>query len=501
MVVGTGVNSMKGGLSAGHLILRFTFRIFASHGLLRSRKLIIALAAALFIALPRAFAQPVDKPADANGGSRVEQGEARRRGNGPGNKPEREQWFMDLGFCMYVTWGLDSQLGLVVSHSLAGASDDYVDRFFGELPRTFNPKQFDAEYLVRLAKLCGARYLVFTPKYHCGFCMYDTATTDFNIMNTPYGKDVTKMIADECHRQGVALGFYFSPDDFWFIHKQGLMITRGRPEVKPKNNRELMAYGQRQLRELLTKYGKIDVLYIDGDSTGLKKLAWQLQPEILITRGQMKSPEQAVPEDIVPGPWESAFTFGTQWQYKPTNERFKTGTELIDLLIEIRAKGGNLALCFDPEPTGALQDEEVRRFLEIGLWNFINHEAIYEVRPAEVCRDGDVWFTRSKDGKAIYAIVTKTIWPFGQWQNLTLTKVKATPGTEIEMLGQSGKALEYDTNTIPKTTWTQDKDGLHIRAMRAQRIYHSDYFNDPATWPNPWPNPFVFKISGAEIAR
>jgi alpha-L-fucosidase len=461
----------------------------------------VACSLALDLLTVAAVSQPVDMPPDPNGGLGVEQADRRRKGGGAGNKPEREQWFMDLGFCVYITWGLDSQLGLVASHSLAGASDDYINRFFTELPRTFNPKQFDAEHVVRLAKLCGAKYLMFTPKYHSGFCMWDTKTTDFSIMNTPYGKDITRMIADECHRQGVALGFYFSPDDFWFIHKQGLMITRGRAEVRPRNNPQLMEHNQRQIRELLTEYGKVDTLYCDGDTSGLKKLVWELQPDVVVTRGYMKTPEQAILADVTPGPWETAFVMGTQWGYKATNERFKSGTDLISMLIEIRAKGGNLALDVGPEPSGLLQPEQERLLIEIGLWNFISHEAIYQVRPWEIPRDGDVWFTRSIDGKAIYAIVTKQVWPYGKWQTLTLKSVRATDKTEIEMLGQSGRALEYDTNTIPKTTWTQDENGLHIRAMRAQRIYHSDYFNDPVTWPNPWPNPFVFKITHAESAR
>ena len=139
--------------------------------------------------------------------------------------------------------------------------------------------------------------------------------------------------------------------------------------------------------------------------------------------------------------------------------------------------------------------------MEIGLWNFINHEAVYAVRPWEICREGDVWFTRAKDGRALYALLTQQIWPYGQWRTLTLKRVRASENTEIEILGQSGRVLEYDTNTIPKTTWTQDADGLHIKAMRAQRIYHSDYFNDPKAWPNPWPNPIVFKITNAKLAN
>lgn len=137
----------------------------------------------------------------------------------------------------------------------------------------------------------------------------------------------------------------------------------------------------------------------------------------------------------------------------------------------------------------------------MGLWNFINQEAVYKVRPCAVPREGDVWFTGAKDGSAVFAILTKQVWPYGLWQTLTLKNVRATEKTEIEILGQSGRVMEYGTNTIPKTTWTQDAEGLHIRAMRAQRIYHSDYFNDPATWPNPWPNPIVFKITRAEVVK
>ena len=455
------------------------------------------MALALLTILP-AFGQSPAPTADPNGNSGVEKADERRKGGGPGNKPEREQWFMDLGFCMYISWSVDAQLGTVISHSLAGASDDFADRFFNELPATFNPKHFDAEAVVRLAKVSGAKYLLFTPKYHSGFCMFDTKTTPFSIMKTPYGKDITRLIADECHRQGMPLGVYFSPDDFWFIHKQGLEITRGRPEVKPRNNPELMEYNKRQLRELLTNYGKIDTLYFDGDSSGLKKLAWELQPDIVITRGYMKTPEQAVPEKITPGPWETAYVMGTQWAFKPTNERFKSGTDLINLLIEIRAKGGNLALDVGPEPSGQLQREQERLLMEIGLWNFINHEAVYDVRPWKVCREGNVWFTRAKDGDTVFAILTKEVWPYAQWRTLNLKSVRATDKTEIEILGQSGRALEYDTNTIPKTTWTQDADGLHIQAMKGQRIYHSDYFNDTNVWPNPWPNPIVFKITHAE---
>src|SRR5690348_6058345 len=97
----------------------------------------------------------------------------------PGNDPAREQWFIDQGLGMFIHWSLDSQLGSVISHSLVGASDDYAQRFFNELPKTFNPTRFDPDEWVRLAKVCGVKYMVFTTKHHSGFCMWDTKTTDF----------------------------------------------------------------------------------------------------------------------------------------------------------------------------------------------------------------------------------------------------------------------------------------------------------------------------------
>jgi alpha-L-fucosidase len=106
------------------------------------------------------------------------------------------------------------------------------------------------------------------------------------------------------------------------------------------------------VRELLTNYGQVDVLFFDGVAEGLKQLAWQLQPNVLVTRGDMATPEQELPDRPLPGPWEACFTLGTQWAYKPTNEVYKSGTQLIEMLVETRAKGGNLLLNVGPKPDG-----------------------------------------------------------------------------------------------------------------------------------------------------
>ncbi|MHC4123797.1 MAG: alpha-L-fucosidase, partial [Planctomycetota bacterium] len=404
------------------------------------------------------------------------------------NKPERIEWFKDLALGMFIHWSVDSQLGSVIGHSMVGASDNYLNRFIDELPKTFCPKKFDPDEWARLAKLAGMKYVVFTTKHFSGFCMFPTKTSPFNIMNTPYNRDITAEIVDSFRRYDINIGFYLAPEDNWLLHKQGHQISRKRPEAISTNNPQLMAHNKAQLRELLSNYGPIDVLFLDGEPNGLKQLAWKMQPDIVVTRGEMKTPEQKIPDEPIPGPWEACFTLGTQWQYKPTNEVYKSGTDLINMLIEIRAKGGNLLLNVGPTPNGEIPFEQTRRIRELALWIFINSEAIYKIRPWHIIREGDIWFTKAKDSDTVYAFITNTDWPLGKRKNFTLKSVRATDRTQIKVLGQSGKVLEYQPNVKPKTTWRQDESGLHISAVRAQRIYNN----------KKWPNPVVFKITNAK---
>jgi alpha-L-fucosidase len=194
------------------------------------------------------------------------------------NKPDRIEWFRDAGFGLFIHWTMDSQIGVVESHSMVGASRTYLDRYINDLPKTFNPHRFNARDWAVLAKLSGVKYVVFTSKHHSGFTMFHSATTDFGIRNTPFGRDIVSEIVKEFRAQGVAPGLYFSPDDFWWLYKNGKKIQRQIPEVQPRNNPGLMKHDQQQVRELMTKYGDIDVVFFDGEPHGLKELAWQLNP-------------------------------------------------------------------------------------------------------------------------------------------------------------------------------------------------------------------------------
>jgi alpha-L-fucosidase len=156
------------------------------------------------------------------------------------NKPERIEWFRDQGFGLFIHWSLDSQIGSVISHSMVGASEDYLSRFINDLPKTFNPHKFNPRDWAVLAKLAGVRYVVFTSKHHSGFCMFHTATTDYSIRNTPFQRDITGEVLQAFREQGIAPGLYFSPDDFWWLHRNGKKLQRNVPEVAPANNSGLL---------------------------------------------------------------------------------------------------------------------------------------------------------------------------------------------------------------------------------------------------------------------
>lgn len=407
------------------------------------------------------------------------------------NKAERLEWFRDLGFGLFIHWSHDSQLGSVISHSMVGADDDYLNRFVNELPKTFNPRKFNPQDWAALAKLAGTKYVMFTTKHHSGFCMYDTKTTEFGIMHTPFKRDITAEVFDAFRAQGISAGVYFSPDDFWWLRENKITIQRQIEEVHPRNNPGLMKHNQAQLRELMTGYGKIDMVFFDGETDGLTDLAWDLQPDTVVTRGAIRTPEQHIPGTPIDEPWESCLTMGTQWQYKPTNEVYMSGGEIIRKLIETRAKGGNFLLNVGPKPDGELPIEQEERLREVALWMFVNGECIYGVRPWIVTNENDLWFTHDRKSGTVYVIVkSKERWKHGEWKDLVLHSVRATDQTQASVLGQNDKALEYQPDVLPKTTFEQTPDGLKLRAMRAQRLY-----ND-----RKWPNPVVIKLTHVKPA-
>lgn len=408
------------------------------------------------------------------------------------NKPELNEQFMDMGFGIFIHWSMDSQLGSVISHSMVGASEGYVKRYMEELPKTFYPDKFDPDEWARLFKLTGAEYVVFTTKHHNGFCMWDTKTTDFNIMNTPYGKDVTGMLIEALRKQGLKVGMYFSPEDFSFIYKQGHLISRKGEMTQITKNKDLFEYDKKQVEELVTKYGPIDVMFFDAFATGpIVQYVHSLDPDIVVTRGEMQTPEQKIPDAPMPGPWETCMTMGTQWAYKPTNETYKSGEELINKLIEIRAKGGNFLMNVGPKPNGEIPIEQEERLREIALWMFVNNEGIKNVRtvPSSI-KDGDVWFTKAKGENTVYAFITnQPEWFKGERRLFYIHNLKTTKDTEISVLGQNGLVVEYSPNNFPEARFTQQDHNVELSIVKAQRLYNNKI----------WPNAIVVKLTHVDF--
>ncbi len=407
------------------------------------------------------------------------------------NKAERLEWFRDQGFGMFIHWSVDSQTGVVISHSLAGADEAYTRRFFEDLPKTFNPRKFEPKDWAALAKLAGIKYVVLTTKHHSGFTMWDTKTNDFGIMHTPFKRDITRGVLDAFRAQGIAPGIYFSPDDFWWLWKNKKDIQRQVPEVQPRNNPGLMKLDLDQMRELMGKYGPIDVVFFDGEPEQLRDLAWKMQPNTIVTRGAIQTPELYVPGIPLEGAWEANFTMGTAWQYQPQNEEYKTGGRVIDILVETRAKGGNLLLNIGPKPDGELPIEQEERLREVALWMQVNQECIYGVRPWVITNEQNIWYTKAKNEDTVYAIVKQQPrWVRGQWRDFVLKSVQATPQSVVSVLGQNGRVLEYRPEVNPQPTLKQEADGLHIRAMFTHRLQDN----------SKWPNPIVLKITNVKPA-
>lgn len=407
------------------------------------------------------------------------------------NKPERLEWLSDQGFGMFIHWSVDSQTGVVISHSLAGADEAYTKRFFTELPKTFNPRKFEPQDWAALAKLAGIKYVVFTTKHHSGFAMWDTKTTDFGIMHTPFRRDITRGILDAFRAQGIAPGIYFSPDDFLWLWKYKIDVQRGIPGVQPRNNPGLMKLDLDQMRELMGNYGPIDVVFLDGEPEQLRDLAWKMQPNTIVTRGAIQTPELYVPGVPLEGTWEANFTMGTAWQYQPQNEQYKSGGQVIDILVETRAKGGNLLLNVGPKPDGELPIEQEERLREVALWMQVNQECIYGVRPWAITNEQNIWFTKAKNEDTVYAIVKQQPrWERGQWREFVLKSVQASADSVVTVLGENGRVLEYRPEVNPAPALKQEADGLHVRAMFTQRLQDN----------SKWPNPIVLKITKVKPA-
>lgn len=286
--------------------------------------------------------------------------------------------FKDERFGMFIHWGLYSIHGW---HEQEQWRKNIDKETYVQLAKQFNPEKFDAGQLVRFAKDCGAEYICFTTKHHDGFCMWDTAYTDFNIMNAPYGKDILKELSDACAAQNMPLALYYSNPDW---HHKNAINAGGNHQMPTQNpgdepDEELYkAYIKNQMRELLTGYGKICALFWDipPESTDASINAYvrSLQPGILINdrgydRGDYSTPERNIPEgEAFSRLTEACQSVGSQsWGFRE-NEDYYATSYLMKCIDKIRCRGGNYLLNVGPNAEGELCPEAKARFARIGDW-------------------------------------------------------------------------------------------------------------------------------------
>jgi alpha-L-fucosidase len=317
-------------------------------------------------------------------------------------------WFDTARFGMFVHWGHSSQQGIEISWPLVGAvfalpqSSTVTVGQYHSSAATFNPTAYDPRSWARMAKRMGMQYAVFTTKHHDGYAMFDTKTSDFGVMHSPYGRDIFREFADAMRDEGIRVGVYFSLAD-WHHPDYPAFTQADQPYRFPVGKALDPATWPRfvdtmfeQVRELLTNYGTIDLIWFDGGwertpeqwrAKELEAMIRTLQPEIRINErlpggGDFDTPEQFVPAQPPARAWETCMTINESWAYNPRDTHFKSPRRLIDTLCEVAGKGGNLLLNIGPMGDGQLQPELTERLAVIERWMERNSESILDTTPA-----------------------------------------------------------------------------------------------------------------------
>jgi alpha-L-fucosidase len=409
-----------------------------------------------------------------------------------------EEW-QDLKFGLFMHWGIYSQWGIVESWSIcpedvgwaiqaqkkgmANSYHEYVQKYEA-LKNSFNPVNFKPERWVEAAKEAGMKYMVFTTKHHDGFSMFDTKYSDYKITDktTPFSShprsNVTKEVFDAFRKENFWIGAYFSkPDwhsDYYWWKKFPASDRNPNYSIQkhPEHWKKFVEFTHNQIDELMTDYGKVDILWLDGGWVR-KKTDEEVKAELLevydnsrwfrnpqsqdinmaeiVRKSRIKqpklivvdravpgehqnylTPEQHIPETGLPYPWETCMTMGNSWSYVP-GDQYKSANELIEKLVDIVSKGGNYLLNIGPGPDGDYDTAAYARLKEIGTWIKTNGEGIYASRMNKSFGEGEkIRFTQSKDGKNQYVFLFD--YPEGK---INISKIDLPANAKINLLGTS----------------------------------------------------------------
>lgn len=405
-----------------------------------------------------------------------------------------------IKFGLLMHWGTYSQWGVVESWSLCPEDEGWTQRkgpyakdwytykqAYENLQTTFNPVKFNPEKWALAAKNAGMKYVVFTTKHHDGFNMFDTKQSDYKITGakSPFATNpkanVAKEIFNAYRDQGFMIGAYFSkpdwntPDYWWKYFPPKDRNVSYDPKKYPEKWESFKKFTYNQIEELMSDYGKMDILWLDGgwvrplssvdtsvewqrtikhnqdiDMANIARMARTHQPGLLVVdrtvHGEFENyvtPEQQVPATYLPYPWESCMTLGNSWSYVP-NDEYKSSRKVIHLLTEIVSKNGNLLLNIGPAPDGEWDPNAYARLEDIGKWMQVNGEAIYDAEAdASLPGQGKWVFTKKQD--CIFAIYQLTA-------NEAISEIyklninTASPIKKIQILGSDQKIIFKQTS-------------------------------------------------------
>lgn len=390
---------------------------------------------------------------------------------------EARTWFQDAKFGLFIHWGVYSVLG----DGEWVMNQQRIDKAtYEKLPAFFNPVSFNAAEWVKMVKDAGIQYITITSKHHDGFCMWDTKLTDWNIVKrTPYGKDVLKQLADECHKQGIKLFFYHSHLDWYqenYYPRGGTGNSSGRPNKGDWYS--YLDYMDAQLSELLTNYGEIAGIWFDG-WWDKKDADWRLdktyslihkhQPAALIGNNHHQAPKpgedfQMFEKDL-PGhnttgfsdesqvgalPLETCETMNGAWGFNLMDHNYKSTKQLVQYLVKAAGYNANFLLNVGPMPNGKIQPEFVKTLGEMGSWMKIYGETIYGTRGGPVWPKS--WGVSTIKGNKVYIHIMNP-----EDENILIPELK----------NKIKKAYLFDDQS--KVVFKQDDFGTTLKVLADKR--------------------------------
>ena len=378
-----------------------------------------------------------------------------------GNEKKLEEW-KDDRFGMFIHWGPVTLKGTEISWSRG--VEVPVDEY-DNLYKQFNPVNFNANDWVSVARAAGMKYIVLTTKHHDGFCLWNTIQTDYNIMNTPFKRDVVKELAEACKKQGIAFGAYYSTCD-WHNPDFPLTSPGGKLERKTNNLDVYTTYLKRQIGELLLNYGPLYLLWFDcpqkfDDQRGQSVIdfAHQIQPDIIINnrtgaKGDFDTPEQRIGGFQNIRAWETCMTIATQWSWK-ADDQVKSLDQCLQSLIRSAGGDGNLLFNIGPKPDGQIDPLQVERLKEMGQWLRKYGYSIYGTRGGPF-KPTD-WGVSTRRGNTIYLHILK-------W-------IGNNPKITIPDLGRSVKSCRLaDGGEIKLTRQKDDSAVIEFSAKALQPV-------------------------------